>query len=567
MAYYVGISTGFWGIGKDPALLGLAQKIGGLGATGGIRFVQIDLERIAEFYEPDVEKEIKRMKDKLGMYAGMHGDIEHFSIDTAEKQAWEQTHLRMCQTMHFAAKFGFLYVNYHLSSKPLLNFTEAQQRIQGYYTPVVDPWGRPMSALVKGNQQAEIEAIKHLWDHIIYGSEISKEEQKKIYDQKNNILNERVEQEIQEYLRQHPETPREQLISLREHFKEQIRLKLAEEAKEEIQSDEFALKVWYKIGPKEHDAYILNDGEFGAFYIVAHWMKSKGDYLWTSIIGNEANPQELYTSSTYEDQLKFHAAVVSKYIEGHLTVRDHPANKTYLDGMSIKEWCEKNRFGNKVYVLFENPEAGSGAEGSYRLFRPEHFYHTIKNINSPYVKLCIDFEHMVSQAIDPDQVLPKLPGDFGKLLMLLHIGQPVPYGGTAHIPLSRATIAQEQIYRYAHIFREKGWKEGYMIFERGSGRSGSGRTPFEVFEDSVAALRQISKYLDMGTAPKDLPAEFFGLTHENPGVFAKQQVAVREHAWDPLEGVLSIPEEKHTFLSGAAVARQKGQEWEKRKYR
>jgi len=42
---------------------------------------------------------------------------------------------------------------------------------------------------------------------------------------------------------------------------------------------------------------------------------------------------------------------------------------------------------------------------------------------------------------------------------------------------------------------------------------------------------------------------------------------MREHAWDPLEGLLSVPEEKHTFFSKTAVEKQKGQEWEKRKYR
>jgi hypothetical protein len=567
MAYNVGISTGFWGIGKDPALLGLAQKIGGLGATGGIRFVQIDIERIAEFYEPDVEREINRMKSKLGMYAGMHGDIEHFSVDTAEKQAWEQTHLRLCQTMHFAAKFGFFYVNYHLSSKPLLNFTEAQQRIQGFYTPVVDPWGRGIQEICKGNPLTCEEAKTHIYDHAVSKTQTFEDEVTQLSKEYEKSRPARVEEEYQRRLKQYMQTLSEQdKKNIRTQTENDIYQRDVREIQQQYGSSEFIFKVWLKLKPDELARYQLEDGEFGAFYIVANWMKEKGDMLWSNIAGN-ADPKSLYTSQNYEDQLKFHAAVVSKYIEGHVTVKDHPANKAYLDGMSIKDWCEKNKFGNKVYLLFENPEAGAGAEGSYRLFRPEHFYYTIKNINSQYVKLCIDFEHMVSQGIDPDQVLPKLPGDFGKMMILLHIGQPVPYGGTAHIPLNRGTIAQEQIYRYAHIFRQKGWKDGYMIFERGGGRTGSGRTPFEVFEDSVSALRQISKYLDLDIKPKDLPAEFFGITHENIGVFRKQEVAIREHAWDPLEGTLSVPEEKHTFLSGAAVARQKGQEWEKRKYR
>ena len=88
MTYTVGISTGFWRVGRDPALLGLAQKIGGLGATGGIRFVQLDLESVAEFYEPEVKVQVKRMKDKLGMlFVGLHGEIgELMGLDSAEKR-------------------------------------------------------------------------------------------------------------------------------------------------------------------------------------------------------------------------------------------------------------------------------------------------------------------------------------------------------------------------------------------------------------------------------------------------------------------------------------------------
>jgi len=41
----------------------------------------------------------------------------------------------------------------------------------------------------------------------------------------------------------------------------------------------------------------------------------------------------------------------------------------------------------------------------------------------------------------------------------------------------------------------------------------------------------------------------------------------RDHAWDPLEGLLTIPEEKHTFLSKSAVEKQKAEVWDKRRFR
>src|SRR3989344_655256 len=151
-AYEVGISTGFWRIGKDPALLGLAQKIGGLGATGGIRFVQVDLETVAEFYEPEIKVQIERMRSKLGMKAGLHGEIgELMAIDSAEKRIWDQTHRRLCQTVKFAADFKFFYVNIHFSNKQLISFTEAQHRTQGYFYPVVGPDGKGLQNIVKGS--------------------------------------------------------------------------------------------------------------------------------------------------------------------------------------------------------------------------------------------------------------------------------------------------------------------------------------------------------------------------------------------------------------------------------
>lgn len=563
MAYRVGISTGFWKVGRDPALLGLAQKIGGLGATGGITFVQIDLETVAEFYEPELKDQINRMRDKLGMIAGLHGEIGPLmALDAAEKRIWDQTHLRLCQTVKFAAELGFFFVNVHFSNKQLLAFEEAQQR-QGVFYPVLGPYGKSLQTIAMRNKGAEAEAKQHIDSRYLQESPTFEREVKRVEDEHMKDFEDRVEKALQRHLRQLPKKPTEsEKEGLRQEIRERMKQVISSEIREEIQSTRFQFNVWLKLGPTEFIRYLLSDGEVGAYFIVAAWMHENKDPLWEKIAGGK-NPGELYFSGKEEDILAFHAAVAAKYIEGHLTLKDHPANEKYLGGMSVKEWCEKR----KLYFLMENPESGEGAEGLFRLFHPQHFYHLIKQLNSSHIKVTIDFEHLVSQKLNPDEVFPDLPGDFGKMVYLFHIGQPVPYGGTAHIPLSRGTLAQEQIYRWLHIMRKKGWKEGYMMFERGAGRSGGGKLPAEVFEDSVAALRQIAKYLDQNIKPSDLPPEFYGISSDNRGIFTRQRVIIRDHARDPLEGVLGIPEEKHTFLSGAAVAKQKAQEWEKRKYR
>ena len=557
--YTVGISTGFWRIGKDPNLLGLAQKIGGLGATGGIRFVQIDLETIAEFAEPDVRNQIRRIQSKLGIgEVGLHGEIgELMALDSAEKRIWDQTHRRLCQTVRFAAEVGFLYVNVHFSNKQVISFTEAQHRTQGYFYPVVGPNGKGLQDIVKGPEM-EIEARKHISGHVTR-SGTYRDEKKKLRDRKmKEDLPRLIDDEYRRLLQQYPNASEQEKKTLRQYAEQTARGKVDEEVERETNTYDFVFDVWLKLKETESERYQLEDGEWGAYHLVAQWLKKTGDPFWVNIARN-ADPESLY----YEKETAFCAAVASKYIEGHLTIKDNQANRDHLDGMSVKEWCEKY----KLMLLLENPESGEGAEGLYRLFDPQHFYFTIKKIGSPYVRVTIDFEHMVSQGIDPDDMLPKLPGDFGKMIFLFHLGQAVPYGGTAHIPIARGSIAQEQIYRWLFWMRKKGWTRGYMMFERGGGRTGQGRLPNEVFEDSVQALRQIATYLEKDAKPEALPPEFYGVSVRNEPVWARQMVAIREHAWDPLEGLLSVPEEKHTFLSKTAVEKNKAQEWEKRKFR
>ncbi len=560
--YHVGISTGFWYIGKDPALLGLAQKIGGYGATGGVQFVQVDLETIAEFYEPDVKNQVKMMKEKLGIpYVGLHGEIaEIMSPDSAEQRIWNQTHDRLVQALRYAHDLGFIYVNIHFSARPIISIQgEAQQRVYGAGYPVVDPYGRPLGRLIKGNKASMDEAKKHMMGayRLQQTNEFS-EAYKQMSQRKIKESEKWIDEEFKRQLSSLPELNDVEKKNLRNNIIIQAERRVGQEIRDEAQDPDFLLDVWMRFDERNYLAYSLDDGELGAFFIVARWLKETGNPLWSKIAGGK-DPDDLW----HDDENAFSAAVTSMYIYGHVNVKDNPANRKYLEGKSIKEWCEEK----KIYLLFEGPEASKGAEGYYRLFHPKDYYHTIKHLNSPYIKVCIDIEHTVSHALDPDKLFKELPGDFGKMVMLFHLGQAVPYGGTAHIPLTRGSRAQEQIYKWLFWMRQKGWKDGFILFERGGGRSGRGQTAYEVFEDSVLAIRQIAKYLEKGTDPKDLPLEFYGVSEENKAVFARELTAIREHAWDPIEGLLSVSEEKHTFLSKSALEKGKGQEWEKRKYR
>jgi hypothetical protein len=550
MPYKVGVSAGWWSIAKDPALLGMAQKIMGWGATAGCSFIQVDLDTTAEFYEPELNKQIKQAKEKMGMEVGLHAEVgEMMALDSAEKRLWDQSHLRLCETVKHSAELGMIYVNLHLSNRPMLSFVESQQRVVGYQFPAVSFDGRPITTITEGHEKTKEMAKKHISKYITEGptwdAEVEKLEKEKYAE-----LDKKVEQVMQEEAKKGrpvDEASARNFVS-RLIDNEIYKIKTGKE---------FWYKVWVKLGIDEYSKYLLEDGEFGAYHIVGAYMKEIGDPLWSNIVGSK-DPDSAYLT----DETTFSAAVAAKYLEGHLIAKNY-MNKRLLDGMSVLEWCE----AKKLYLLFEPPEAHTGLEGLLRLYNPVHAYYLIKKLKTEHIKLCIDFEHMLSQKLEPDRIIEQLPGDAGSTILLFHLGKPIPYFGTAHIPIARGSRSQEIVYKWLYALRKKGFKNGYMIFERGSGRSGSGRLPLEVMEDSVTAIRLIAKYLDLDTKPDDLPAEFYGISWENEPVFKRQQVIIRDHAWDPLEGVLMIPEEKHTFLSKSAVDKGKGQEWDKRKYR
>jgi hypothetical protein len=97
MSYKIGVSSGWWGIAKSEELLGLARKIGST-ATYGVNFVQVDFESVAEFQEPDIVKNIKRLIDTLQVDWGMHGEIgEMMALESALEILWRHSHRRLHQ--------------------------------------------------------------------------------------------------------------------------------------------------------------------------------------------------------------------------------------------------------------------------------------------------------------------------------------------------------------------------------------------------------------------------------------------------------------------------------------
>ena len=582
MLYKVGISSGWWQIGRDPSLLGIAMKIGGLGATGGIQFNQIDLDSVAEFLEPRLKENVKKIKGDLKLEVGIHAEVGKIgALESAERRIWEQAHIRLVEAVKASVDLGIVYINFHLSSEIQVEYEEARLKPFGYQYQVVGPDGKPLWTLGEDKSIREYMAKFIMLRHSVEGEQYrgySKDVDDWVREAVNKELNDYQKSEeykswierLEEYASSH--IPDE---TSRKEYKDQQIFQHLQERRRQIQqkwNDEYneregkllPEKLFERWQKSKMGQYFVEMGEIGAYMITGFFMKSTGDPLWKDIAKNK-NPEESYT----DDYNGFNAAIAARYLEGHLRATDHEWNRRYLNGMSVLEWCEKYN----IVLCFETPEVeaapelGGPAEGIYRLAHPMHGYCFVKKMNSPIIKLCIDFEHMLAQKLDPDKIIKELPDDFGKTVYLFHVGEPKPYQGKAHIPLSRGSQAQEIIYDWLYRIKQKGCESAILIFERGSGRSGHGQTPFEVFEQSVLVIRQFAKYLEMNVAPDDLPPEFFGISEQNAAVWKRQLVEMRNHAWDPLEGLIMIPEEKHTFFSKAAVDKGKREEWEKRKFR
>jgi hypothetical protein len=224
----------------------------------------------------------------------------------------------------------------------------------------------------------------------------------------------------------------------------------------------------------------------------------------------------------------------------------------------------------KVTLVFENPELSeAGTEGLQRIIRGKHMYNFVKAaekmLTPDYIKLLIDLNHWVHNAIDPAvefDILKKEAPDFGKYVKAIHIYEPWPIH--EHAPFDIPSDEQVKIYRWLYQIRQIGFKEGILVFERGGGEN-----PQQIARTVILALREIITNLEKDVEPKKLPLEFYGISPG--GVFSpeRQMVIIREHARDPLKGLIIAPEEEHTALGKEALAKpgMTPEKWKKEELR
>jgi len=299
--------------------------------------------------------------------------------------------------------------------------------------------------------------------------------------------------------------------------------------------------------------------EYVVYHATAKWMWKNKDPLYTSIVTDQRDPDKIIseantkmgqTGSLDESIKEIITAVAAKYIEGHLKASGPeygiPAGEKKF--VSPYEYAKKN----KVHIFIETNMPSEGAEGKLRIIRATDHIKIAKVLDPEHISYCLDTEHLTTNFISPEEeaekIMKTMPGD-GKYIRCLHVNAPRPIPG-AHAPIALLSNDMYILYRTIYKLREAGMKNTYIIWEMGS---------YGV-KQSAIAYRKIIDALEKNIAPEDLPPEFFGI---NKNFEAAQNIAIREHAFDPLQGLLAVPEETHGFLSRAAVEKGKGAEWKK----
>ena len=510
MPYTVGISSGMFGVAQQNEkleYLTILRKVA-YGATKGVNFTQLDLESINEFIEPWITESVASIKS-LGLTFGIHGEsaamtgIHTLPLDSAIENDYIRSHRRLMEHLEGGAKIGAKYVLLHASESTPIIMLEREWQP----ARLVDIWGRSLDIFLK--------------------------ERPKIVDW---LLKDctRMKQFVSQHLHDSEYWERE---FIRDFHEKQGKAPGEEDIKK-IKQD-----AWKTYTKSFFNFVVSNQTGYGyeliAYYAIAKWMEMENDSLWLNIVGKKKFDEVITRDEMWVP------AVTTKYIWGHF----NPIADSKLE--DPKPILARS----KMYFLLETEMAKGGYEGYMRLAKPVHMYHLAVASGTPWFGLAIDFEHLLSCNLDPKKEIEALPQGAGKFVRVCHLGWPTPHI-PAHIPIPLGSDAQLWIYDVLCDLRKKGFMDGILVFERAG-------LPIE---ESILSIRKIAEYLDKDIPPSKLPEDFFGLKPLGAEI-KMQQVRIREHALDPLKGMLSIQEEEYTFLSEAALKKGKAELWKKEQYK
>ena len=536
--YIIGVSSGMFGTASAEekiSYIDISQKAF-YSALKGVNFTQIDLERGVEFVSPKLEERVRRIREDLGINIGIHGlcgamGSRGIFLDSAIEDDYLRTHEALIRDLEWSGRIKAKYYLQHASETTPYGWLGKDLQP----TAIVDIWGRRFHIFLKENPYLIDWAIKEDTICAVVGRKYGITTYKSGVEDAKREMEERIKND------------------------ELKGIKIPEEAKKElinkqVQEIERILKKELLRFSESQD--LMYGVERIPYYITAKWMSDQNDPIWQGIVGKKFEEVK-------DNPKLWVPAVSAKYIWGHFNpdkCKDEKVLKICPDPKPILEKY------NLDFVI-ETAMVAAGMEEEYRLTNPKHFVILCKYAGTRHFKAAIDFEHILGAGIDPEKdCINKMIPDGGKYVNVLHVGWPTPIQ-PAHIPIPLGSEQQEWLYKWMLALRKKGFDESenrYIIFERASPipyPMGGGADPVQ---QSTLALKKIIEFLRKEVPVEKLPPEFYGIEDKD---IKMQEAEIREHAFDPIKGLLTVPEEKMTFLGGAAAAKGKGKEWETEKYR
>jgi len=301
------------------------------------------------------------------------------------------------------------------------------------------------------------------------------------------------------------------------------------------------------------------------YYIIAKYMEITKDPLWKNIVDASIKYFSKLEGKTTDEWLKSRKiknismdddnfvkeykiwvpAVAAKYIWGHFN----------RDNGKLKNLAKKYN----IIIAFET---AMGEEERMRLANPLHLYYLVKELGENF-SIALDLEHILGANINPEIALDLLPEDAGKFIRLIHTGHPSPLQ-PAHLRIGLGSEEQIYLYKIYYKLRKKGMgveNDCYIIFERGEETE---------FQESIQALRLIKEFLEKDVEPEiaSRDPKFFGFDIGEFKSLERQRAIIREHAFDPLAGLIVAREETHGELGRLALEKGKRpEEWLKERYK
>ncbi|MBI4894454.1 MAG: hypothetical protein HY833_01825 [Candidatus Aenigmarchaeota archaeon] len=609
-SYDIGITSGWYGIAKSSDLLGLAQKISAA-TTSGANFVQVDFENTAEFVEPDVIDRLRQTMQSLQLFWGAHGEIgETMAWESSIDVHWKQSHRRLHQYLdglydYFVMgkdtrnpgdksqyfKFRPYYLNFHASNSHPLGLFVEKFRYSGHIQACIDGSDSWEDFL---NKPYNVELKKWFQRNVLY--HIYARETGRLYLNEEEVIDAMVRSFLGKRQssggKQSEEETKKEYAEFMAAFKEPSK---DENKQQEIFNSAF--EDWLTMSALRRVRGMIIEEEW-AYALIAKYLEfRRGDSdepLWNMFFGSKKMEDLEKEWSTKDKEIKLFdkkkglvnlfpeiiAMVATRYIIGHFKEKASPEmiqDKKLELARKKKEWdpfYEKTALEKlnevKVVITFETPDVlENQREGLQRIIHARHIHLMVKAFNHPYIKGWIDAEHYLHNGFDPIDEIRSCPDGSLEDFTGFHVGSPKPYA-PGHDLIDVGSEGQRWIYVYAYEMRKKGFgmkDRGLIIFERGGGRGG-GNMPVHYLGQSVTSIRLIIDELKKDTEPNKLPLAFFGVSSDGFQSMERQTAIMKEHYWDPLKGMLSVPEEEYTFFGKAALDKgKKPEEWKKEELR